>query len=164
MICHYSLFCTINLFFPLRVCFFFPPQLNSYQCLLNSSPKQLSLAGGGGALTQQPCWIDFFFKFMNINFKWVLVLLSCSPNFSSSICSPVSKVTLLKSLQFLQINTSFPKFILSWWLASYFTDKVEGTEGNFHMLPPPHVPVYLDLSIYFAFSSLNCRWAVYALI
>ena len=40
------------------------------------------------------------------------MLLSCSPNFSL-ICSPVSKVTLLNSLHFPQINTSFPKFILT---------------------------------------------------
>ena len=140
-ICHYShsFAYTINslffFFFPLGVSIL----LNSTQCLLNSSQKQLYMVGGGYRLSNLSDF--FFFNSCTVISRGPLCFLACSPKFSSLIHSPVFWSDTSKCLYFPHINASFPKFILSWWLASSFTDKVEATEENFH----PHLdqPVWI---------------------
>ena len=132
-ICH-SFTYTINPFSVL-FCFFLGVsiRLNSTQCLLNSSQKQLYMVGGGYWLSNLSDWF-FFFNSCTVISRGPLCFLACSPKFSSLIHSPVFWSDTSKCLYFPHINASFPKFILSWWLASSFTDKVEATEENFHPL------------------------------
>lgn len=133
-ICHYShsFTYTINTFSVL-FCFFLGVSiwLNSTQCLLNSSQSSyIWLEEGTDSATSLTDF--FFFNSCTVISRGPLCFLVCSPKFSSLIHSPVFWSDTSKCLYFPHINAFFPKFILSWWLASSFTDKVEATEENFH--------------------------------
>ena len=140
-ICHYSHYFAYNIN---SLFFFFFFSGSFYPIKFNSMPTQLlskaAIYGWRRVPTQQPLWF-LFFNSCTVISRGPLCFLACSPKFSSLIHSPVFWGDTSKCLYFPHINASFPKFILSWWLASSFTDKVEATEENFH--PRMYQPVWI---------------------